>query len=105
MLLPQHGEEEKRKRTENGVPRGSGRAGGRVVWGKGRTRSSGDASRGDALLLMGRARVGSAARQRGWQGGQISHCIVAVVLISEQTLVFRLLTGKGADSALFCHGG
>ena len=82
-----------------------GWAGERVVWGKGRTCSSGDASRGDALLLMGRACVGSTVRRYGWLGGQIPHCIAAIVLISEQALAFRLLTGKGMDSALFCHGG
>lgn len=105
MLFPRHGEEEKRKRLESGVACGSQWAGGRVVWGKGRTHSSGDASRGDALLLMGRAHVRSTVRQHGWQGGQIPHCTAAIVLISEQALVFSLLTGKRVDLAVFCRGG
>lgn len=103
-LLPWHREEEKRKRLESGVACGLGWAGGHVVWAEGRTRSSGDASWGDALLLMGRAHVGRAARWCGWQGGQILHCIAAIILISEQALDFRLLTGKGVDPDLFCHG-
>jgi len=83
---------------------GLGWAGGRVVWGKGRTCRSGDASRGGALLLMGRACIGNAARQRCWRGGLAPHCIAALVLISGQALVFGLLTGKGVDSALFYDG-
>lgn len=68
MLLPWHREEEKRKRLETGVASGSGWAGEYVVWDKSMTHRSEDASRVDAVLLMGRARVGSAAGYHGWQG-------------------------------------
>lgn len=83
MLLLCHGEEEKRMRLESGVACGSGWAGGCVVWGKGRMCGSGDSFQGDALVLIGIARVGSTARWCSRQGGQIPCCIGAIVLISE----------------------